>query len=93
MADIHQAEGTSSAVLQNIFQENTMEWLKPAVVLGSVLYAVIGVLIFWISFIIIDKITPYDLWLEIVEKQNKALAMVVAAMSLGICIIVAAAIH
>lgn len=70
-----------------------MEWLKPDVVLGSVLYAVIGVLIFWISFIIIDKITPYNLWLEIVEKQNKALALVVAAMSLGICIIVAAAIH
>ncbi len=70
-----------------------MEWLKPAVVLGSVLYAIIGVLIFWISFVIIDKLTPYDLWLEIVEKQNKALAMVVAAMSLGICIIVAAAIH
>ena len=70
-----------------------MEWLKPDVILGSVLYAVIGVLIFWISFIIIDKLTPYDLWLEIVEKQNKALGMVVAAMSLGICIIVAAAIH
>ncbi len=70
-----------------------MEWLKPDVVLGSVLYAVMGVLIFWISFIIIDKITPYNLWLEIVEKQNKALALVVAAMSLGICIIVAAAIH
>jgi uncharacterized membrane protein YjfL (UPF0719 family) len=70
-----------------------MEWLKPDVVLGSVLYAVIGVLIFWISFLIIDKITPYNLWLEIVEKQNKALALVVAAMSLGICIIVAAAIH
>jgi putative membrane protein len=71
----------------------TMEWLKPDVVLGSVLYAVVGVLIFWISFLIIDKITPYNLWLEIVEKQNKALALVVAAMSLGICIIVAAAIH
>jgi uncharacterized membrane protein YjfL (UPF0719 family) len=52
-----------------------------------------GVLIFWISFLIIDKLTPYNLWEEIVEKQNKALAMVVAAMSLGICIIVAAAIH
>jgi uncharacterized membrane protein YjfL (UPF0719 family) len=70
-----------------------MEWMKPAVVLGSVLYAVIGVLIFWISFLIIDKITPYNLWEEIVEKQNRALGMVVAAMSLGICIIVAAAIH
>jgi len=85
--------GTSSAAQQSIYQENNMEWLKPAVVLGSVLYAVIGVLIFWLSFIIIDKITPYNLWLEIVEKQNKALALVVAAMSLGICIIVAAAIH
>jgi uncharacterized membrane protein YjfL (UPF0719 family) len=70
-----------------------MEWLKPAAVLGSVMFALIGVVIFWLCFIIIDKITPYDLWGEIVEKQNVALGMVVAAMSLGICIIVAAAIH
>lgn len=70
-----------------------MEWLKPAAVFGSILFALIGVLIFWLSFLIIDKITPYDLWQEIVEKQNVALGMVVAAMSLGICIIVAAAIH
>jgi uncharacterized membrane protein YjfL (UPF0719 family) len=49
----------------------------------------------WCSgcFIIIDKITPVDMWAEIVEKHNKALAMVVAAMCLGISIIVAAAIH
>jgi uncharacterized membrane protein YjfL (UPF0719 family) len=70
-----------------------MEWMKPEVLLGSVVYALAGVLIFWISFLVIDKLTPYDLWLEIVEKQNRALALVVAAMSLGICIIVAAAIH
>jgi len=69
------------------------EWLKPAAFLGSILYAVIGVIIFWVSFVIVDKITPYDLWREIVEKQNKALGMVVAAMCLGISIIVAAAIH
>ena len=36
---------------------------------------------------------PCDLWNEIVEKQNVALGLVVAAMSLGISIIVAAAIH
>jgi uncharacterized membrane protein YjfL (UPF0719 family) len=70
-----------------------MEWMKPGVLLGSIVYALAGVLIFWISFVVIDKITPYNLWEEIVEKQNKALALVVAAMSLGICIIVAAAIH
>lgn len=70
-----------------------IEWLKPDVILGSLVYALIGVVIFWLCFLVIDKITPYDLWQEIVEKQNVALGLVVAAMSLGICIIVAAAIH
>jgi uncharacterized membrane protein YjfL (UPF0719 family) len=70
-----------------------LEWLKPAALFGSVLYALIGVIIFWITFVIIDKLTPYNLWEEIVEKQNLALGIVVAAMSLGVCIIVAAAIH
>ena len=70
-----------------------IEWLRPAALLGSMLYAIIGVLIFWVTFLIIDKLTPYDLWGEIVEKQNRALGMVVAAMCLGISIIVAAAIH
>lgn len=70
-----------------------LEWLRPASILGSILFALIGVVIFWVSFIIIDKITPYDLWGEIVEKHNLALGMVVAAMCLGISIIVAAAIH
>ena len=70
-----------------------IEWLRPAAFLGSMLYALIGVVIFWLCFWLIDKVTPADLWAEIVEKQNRALAMVVAAMCLGISIIVAAAIH
>ena len=70
-----------------------IEWLKPAVVLGSIVYALIGVAVFWLSFLVIDKLTPYDLWGEIVEKHNVALGIVVGAMSLGISIIVAAAVH
>lgn len=70
-----------------------IEWFKPAVFLGSILFAAIGVLVFWISFVVIDKLTPYDLWAEIVEKKNTALALVVAAMCLAIGLIVAAAIH
>jgi putative membrane protein len=70
-----------------------IEWLKPSVFGGSILYALIGVLVFWICFIVVDKLTPYDLWAEIVEKKNVALAIVVGAMCLGIAIIVAAAIH
>ena len=39
-----------------------MDMLKPDVILGSILYAVIGVAVLWISFIVIDKLTPYKLW-------------------------------
>lgn len=70
-----------------------LEWLKPSVFIGSIAYALIGVLVFWISFIVVDKLTPYDLWGEIVEKKNVALAIVVAAMCLSIGLIVSAAIH
>lgn len=69
------------------------EWLRPAAFFSSILFALVGVLVFWISFIVIDKLTPYDLWREIIENQNRALAVVVAAMCLGISVIVAAAIH
>jgi uncharacterized membrane protein YjfL (UPF0719 family) len=70
-----------------------LEWLKPAVVFGSMLYALIGVVIFWICFVIVDKITPYDLWAEIVDKKNVALAIVVGSTAIAIGMIVAAAVH
>lgn len=70
-----------------------LEWFKPVAFFGSVTYALLGVVVFWLAFIVIDWLTPYNLWEELVEKQNMALGMVVAAMCLGISLIVAAAIH
>ena len=70
-----------------------MDYLNPQILINSFLYSIIGVVVFWISFVVIDKITPYDLWGEIVERKNVALAIVVGAMCLGIAVIVAAAIH
>lgn len=70
-----------------------IEWLKPGVVFGSILYALIGVFIFWVCFVIVDKITPYRLWDEIIEKKNLALAIVVGSMCIAIGMIVAAAVH
>jgi len=70
-----------------------IEWLKPGVFFGSILYALIGVLVFWISFVVVDKVTPYNLWSEIIEKKNVALAIVVGSMAIAIGLIVSAAIH
>ena len=62
-------------------------------VANAVIYAAIGIVIFAGAFIIIDKVTPYHLWKEIVQEHNTALAILLGAMSLGICVIIAAAIH
>jgi uncharacterized membrane protein YjfL (UPF0719 family) len=70
-----------------------IEWLKPAVFFGSILYALIGVLVFLICFVIVDKLTPYQLWQQIVGEKNVALAIVVGAIAIAIGLIVAAAIH
>ncbi|HEX7638250.1 MAG TPA: DUF350 domain-containing protein [Burkholderiaceae bacterium] len=69
------------------------DWLRPDVLGGTLLYAIIGVVVLWVSFIIIDKITPYDLWGEIVREKNVALAIVVGAMFIALGLIIAAAIH
>jgi uncharacterized membrane protein YjfL (UPF0719 family) len=79
----------------NVKGEDMMgiEWLKPGVVAGSILYALVGVMVFWIAFLIVDKLTPYKLWIEICEKKNVALAIVVGSMAIAIGLIVASAIH
>ena len=70
-----------------------IEWLRPGVFVGSALFALLGVGVFWLCFVIVDKLTPYDLWGEIVEKKNMALAIVVGAMAIAIGLIVASAVH
>ena len=70
-----------------------LEYLKPAALIGSLVYSLLGVIFVVLSFIIIDKLTPYDLWKELIEERNQSLATVVAAMCIAIAIIVASAMH
>ncbi len=67
--------------------------MSPAVVVATIVYAAIGIILFCLAFFIIDKLTPGDMWKELIEKQNLAVAIVAGFAVLGVCIIVAAAIH
>ena len=62
-------------------------------IVNAIIYAAIGIVIFAGAFLVLDKVTPYNLWKEIVQEHNTALALLLGAMSLGICIIIAAAVH
>jgi putative membrane protein len=61
--------------------------------LNAVIFACLGIVIFVLAFWIIDKFTPFHLWNEIVKEKNVALAILLGAMSIGMCIIIAAAVH
>jgi uncharacterized membrane protein YjfL (UPF0719 family) len=62
-------------------------------IVASIVYSFIGIIVLFISFWIIEKITPENVWKEILERQNKALAIVFAAFIIAIAIIISSAIH
>jgi len=62
-------------------------------VVNAIVYAAIGIVVFAGAFLIIDKVTTYNLWKEIVQEHNTALAILLGTMSIGICIIIASAVH
>ena len=70
-----------------------MDAIKFEWIANAFIFSTLGVAIFWAAFILIDKITPYNLWQEIVKEKNVALAILIGCVSLGLCLIIAAAIH
>lgn len=62
-------------------------------VINSITFSLIGIIIFGLGFWTFDRLTPYSLWKEVVEEKNVAVAMIVSAVSLGVSLIIASAIH
>lgn len=61
--------------------------------IASVIYSVLGIIILFIAYFIIEKLTPENTWHEISKNNNVALAIVFASFIIGISIIISAAIH
>jgi len=64
--------------------------LKTAV--ASVVYSVIGIVMFALGFLLIKAVTPFSIRKEIEEDQNTALAIVIGSVILGLSLIIAHAI-
>ena len=69
-----------------------MEGLLPVVV-TTLVFVVIGLIVFALAFLVIAKATPFSVRKEIEEDQNVALAIVIASVILGSALIIAAAVH
>lgn len=67
-----------------------MEW---TIVGMNVLYAVVGVVLMWIAYRVVDRLTPEVNFGEELRKGNVAVAIFVAALFLAIAIIIAGALN
>ncbi len=60
--------------------------------IASIVYSLIGIVMFGISFLVIKLVTPFSLRKEIEEDQNTALAIMIGSVILGLSITIASAI-
>ena len=56
-------------------------------------YPLFGIVLFLVTFKAIAANLPFSLRKEIEEDQNSALAIIIAAVIVGLAIIIAAAVH
>ena len=62
-------------------------------IVTTLIFTVTGLILFALAFWIMGKVTPFSIRKEIEEDQNMALGIVIAAVIIGIALIVSAAIH
>ncbi|TIV75636.1 MAG: DUF350 domain-containing protein [Mesorhizobium sp.] len=63
-------------------------------VVASLVYSGLGLVVFVVAFMVLDLLTPkVQVWKEICEKQNMALAIFLGAVAIGVALIIASAIH
>ena len=62
-------------------------------IVETLAFTLIGLLLFAVAFWIIVKVSPFSIRKELEDDQNIALGIVIAAVIIGIALIVSAAIH
>lgn len=60
--------------------------------IAALVFSVVGIVVFFVCLLILDKVTPFSIVKEIGEEHNMAVGMIVSAVVIGISIIIGAAI-
>jgi len=67
-----------------------MEW---KIIVLNFMYAVLGVILMYLSYRVIDRLTPQVDFAEELKKGNVAVAIFIAALFLAIAIIIGGALN
>lgn len=67
--------------------------LEPLEIAASVLYGLLGIVLAIVGYKVFELVLPFDVTHELSEDDNPAVGVLMAAVVLGVSIIMAAAIH
>ena len=73
--------------------ESFIAELQPGPMLATLVYSIIGIVIFLITYFILDKFTPFSIRKEIEEDHNVALGIIIGAVFISLALIISAAIR
>jgi len=59
----------------------------------TVIFVVIGLIVFAIAFGVVVLVAPFSVKKEIEDDQNTSLAIIIGAVIIGVAMIISAAIH
>jgi putative membrane protein len=62
-------------------------------VVSTVFYGVLGLMLFLLSFWVLEKLTKFSIRDEIIEDQNISLGVIIAGYFIGIAIILSAVLR
>jgi uncharacterized membrane protein YjfL (UPF0719 family) len=70
-----------------------MEDLALKYILSTILYSMLGLILFIFSLIVIEKITKFSITKKVVEEGNIAVSIVIGSIMIAMGIIISSAIH
>jgi uncharacterized membrane protein YjfL (UPF0719 family) len=73
--------------------ESILQELHVAPMVGTIVYSLLGCIVFYVGFILFDKLTPFSIRKEIEQDQNVALGIIIGSGLISLAIIIAAAIR
>ena len=62
-------------------------------IVSTLVYSIVGLVIYMVAFWLICKISPFSVRKEIEEDQNTSLGIIIGSVMIGLSIIISAAIH
>lgn len=61
-------------------------------IIAATIFATLGIVLFIVGFLVIDRLTPGSLWKELLDDQNTAVAILMSGIAIALAIIIAAAV-